>query len=81
MNLIYDKLIEYGVPSDILVKTNKGKHTREYYKYRDGCHPYYLIKNQPTVIDKEYVDSLSDEDQIQQAHQLRRAVTFKWKFE
>ena len=81
MNLIYDKLIEFGVPSDILVKSNKGKQPREYYKYRDGCHPYYLIKNQPTVIDKNYIDYLSDEDKIHPAHQLRRAVTFEWKFE
>jgi hypothetical protein len=79
-DFILKKLINLGIPRKILVISNKNKQTREYFKYRDGCHPYYLVQKQPLKIDKIYIDSINDIKDREQAKQLRRAVTFKWIF-
>jgi len=78
LKLIYNKLIGFGVPSKLLVKSNKNKQDREYFKYRDGCHPYFLVEKQPLIIDKTYIDSINGEKK--QVKQLRRVVSFKWIF-
>lgn len=76
LKLIYKKLIDLGISKKVLVKSNRNKRPREYCKYRDGCHPYYLIKNQPVIIDRYYMATLTDKN----IKHLRQVVTFTWRF-
>jgi hypothetical protein len=80
LNIIYKKLLDFGIPQKLLRKSNKCMQPRDYYKYRDGCHPYYLVKDKPLLIDEKYINSINDLKNNEEAKQLRRVVTFNWIF-
>jgi hypothetical protein len=79
-DFIYKKLISLGISSDKLIISNYNKDVFQFYKYRNGCHPYYIIEKQPLLIDKNYIDSLTDFKEKKAAEKLRRIVTFNWKW-
>lgn len=80
LELIYNKLISLGISPNKLIKKNCNKNPFSYYKFRDGCFPSYALKKEPLVIDKAYIDSLTNKVEKDSVKQLRRIVTFSWKF-
>lgn len=79
LNYFYDKLITSGLSKERLLKSNYNKANYNYYKFRDGCFPFYILEKQPILIDKKYIDALTDVNEIEYAKQLRRVITFNWK--
>ncbi|PKP21429.1 MAG: hypothetical protein CVU05_06750 [Bacteroidetes bacterium HGW-Bacteroidetes-21] len=79
LEYVYKKLIDAGIPPEKLILTNRNKEKRNYYKYRDGCFPYYLVDNQPFIIDQELIKKTENDYDRELYSSLRRVVTFNWK--